>query len=544
VTDRRSEPILVRQYDGRLEPLDSNRICLQLFAATDALGKPDTILARDLADTICELVAAECGSPISAQDLVYFVAKYVRESGHPAIARTYAVRSRLPDKHPLVLNSPRLLQIVDPSMPARDIRRKLFDPALREAAMDEVYPRDVTSLVRDGMILLCGLEHPFELAASVLSDRLDYSSPDLAVNAAIMAAESHAGGLLVMDGPEYALMARPGEPVSVSYDFLKSWCHNLSASDIAGEIHLNQSASPAWASDPQTGPLFQSLGAPGDAKRIGEIAFSIAMPGVHADQSAVSWHVPNADLTSESPTRLMALLDSGDGNQSIQFVFDRPTEPISLGAGLTRDRSSALLYVGVHLARLAEQLSPSAPEIFLQKLANLVRIAVAAGQAKFNFLRRHGRPELHRGFMLERARLVVVPVGLEEAVRFVTDRPACDLGPGSEFARQIVVQLMQSLAQETPGNLDAVVESLPSHFGFGFESEIPNSRDAAGLTVWDGDAPVEHQLQASGGLHKMVGGGTAAVLLPRKTLRAGDRLQFLRFAAHHGIRRLRFVSQV
>ena len=58
----------------------------------------------------------------------------------------------------------------------------------------------------------------------------------------------------------------------------------------------------------------------------------------------------------------------------------------------------------------------------MQKLGSLARMALSAAVQKRDFLRRHceDRPALTSGFLLDRARLVVVPIGLESCVRAFT----------------------------------------------------------------------------------------------------------------------------
>src|ERR1700722_14206535 len=106
VTDRGPLPILVRQNDGRLEALEPDRVSRALFAATESLGTPDAFVARELADAITSALAADMQSPVTIQELADSVAKFVRELGHPAIARVYREQARLPDKHDNASNKP------------------------------------------------------------------------------------------------------------------------------------------------------------------------------------------------------------------------------------------------------------------------------------------------------------------------------------------------------------------------------------------------------------------------------------------------------
>jgi len=542
VTDHGTAPILVRQNDGRLEPLEPDRVSRALFAATDLLGTPDAFLARELADAIIPALAAEMQSPITIQELTDSVAKYVRELGHPAIARGYREQIRLPNKHDgSSIRPPHLWQIIDPNSGTREVHRRLAEPALRELATSDVFPLDIVSMVRDGLMQLQGLEHPFELAGSVLGDGLRTNTAGLGIASAFENTERHTGGFVVIDSPEHALAALAGEPRQLVAEFLDEWRRGLATTGLVGTIHLNHGVAPAWASDPQTGPLFGGLAKPTDAGRIGEMAITIAT--VASETTPISWHLSRADLAGEPSPSLVRIIESIRGGRAIELVFDRARQPVSLGPGLTRSDPAVLLFVGIHLARFAEQISSRTPERFLQKLGSLARLARSAGHAKFDFLRRHGKPEVKRGFRLERARLVVTPVGLEETVRIVADLPACDLGPGTEFARMIVVQLMNALTREQPRNLEAVLDSFAAISGFGSAKVSPARRDVAGLTAWDESAPQRQQMQASGETHAAANAGTAAILVPAAMPSVDEYVQLLRLAAQSDVRRVRFVSQ-
>src|SRR5581483_9370173 len=123
-----------------------------------------------------------------------------------------------------------------------------------------------------------------------------------------------------------------------------------------------------------------------------------------------------------------------DGN-AWAFVFDRPRRPISLAEGIDRAHPAVLLTVGLHLPRLLDQPGVrSDASRFLQKLGSLARLALSAAAQKRDFLRRHGRQ--WPGFLLGRARLLAVPVGLELTVRQLTGQGLCGAGPGLELARQ------------------------------------------------------------------------------------------------------------
>jgi len=159
--------------------------------------------------------------------------------------------------------------------------------------------------------------------------------------------------------------------------------------------------------------------------------------------------------------------------------------------------------VGLNLCQLAEQPAVrSSPEIFLRKLGSLVRLALSAALQKRDFLRRHttSRPLLARGFLLDRARLVLVPVGLEAAVRLLRGRDLTDEGPGLEFARQVVQRLHEASRQD--GRAVHLETVLGSAEGF------------AGLRLSDPPTPLRQQLRTLGQLHAVGKIGTGVLFGP------------------------------
>src|SRR5262249_18735024 len=149
------------------------------------------------------------------------------------------------------------------------------------------------------------------------------------------------------------------------------------------------------------------------------------------------WHLGPDDFRPARQAQLMCLTRWALEGGPVTFVLDRPRHPFSLGPGMDRQHPAALMLIGLHLPRLAEQLGTKVEEgLFLKKLASLARIALSAGTQKRDFLRRHSqaRPNLIRGFLLERARLVIVPMELESLVQSVIGRSIGSGGTALEFA--------------------------------------------------------------------------------------------------------------
>src|SRR5262249_51286736 len=139
---------------------------------------------------------------------------------------------------------------------------------------------------------------------------------------------------------------------------------------------------------------------------------------------------------------------------------------------------------------------------------------------------------------LARARLVVVPVGLDSVVRTFTGKSLCDGRSAGELARKVIQRVRDILRQDGPAyQLDTVLDGA---YGFSLENDhCPNDEErrlqaekensatyflpftqwpaeqdqVAGLTAWDETATPKSQLRAAGQLHSAMA-GTAAVVVP------------------------------
>src|SRR4051812_39273556 len=80
----------VRKRHGGLAPFEADRISRALFAATEALGRPNAFLARELTDGVVHFLADEAGSVPTTEQIGEAVVTVVRELGHPALARVFA----------------------------------------------------------------------------------------------------------------------------------------------------------------------------------------------------------------------------------------------------------------------------------------------------------------------------------------------------------------------------------------------------------------------------------------------------------------------
>jgi hypothetical protein len=217
-----------------------------------------------------------------------------------------------------------------------------------------------------------------------------------------------------------------------------------------------------------------------------------------------------------------------------------------LAEGLDRRHIASLLTVGVNLPRLAAQPGLSGdPARFLQKLGSLVRMALSAAAQKREFLRHHGhaRPALTRGFQLQRARLVLAPVGLEAAARLYYGRGLGDGGPGLEFAREVLQRLRETLRQDGAAHHLDTCQDGPVSFSLEELDALPPLERVAGVTGWDAQLPPRQQLRGAGALHAVAEMGTAAVVLPAdQPVSTEEVVELLRLAWQKTeVARLRFV---
>ncbi len=226
----------------------------------------------------------------------------------------------------------------------------------------------------------------------------------------------------------------------------------------------------------------------------------------------IDWHLGESSFTDENAGRLLRVVRSAREGANIAFVFDRPRRPIALAEGLNRDHPATLMAVGLNLPALVRQPGMLADsERFRQRLGSLVRLALSAAVQKRQFLRHHS-PELTSNFLLDRARFVVTPIGLDEVVHLYTEWGLSNGGPSLELGRQIVQRLRDVLRQD--GRAAQMAECLDGPATFGLDGP-PQRRDAvAGLTPWATPAAVRSQLRSAGALHALSEHGTLALFVP------------------------------
>src|SRR6516162_6863053 len=157
-----------------------------------------------------------------------------------------------------------------------------------------------------------------------------------------------------------------------------------------------------------------------------------------------------------------------------------------------------------------------------------------------------------RGFLLERARVVVVPVGLQAVTRAVVGQELCASHSALEFAKQIVGRLANTLRQ------DGRACQLDVSLGSAFHRQLPATEETRhrdrvghrevipyipGLTAWDSTAPPKSQLKTAGAFHSLAETGTAAMVFPQGDSVTAEMLaELLRYAWEHtAVARLQFA---
>jgi hypothetical protein len=494
-------PAWVHKRDGRQAAFEADKISRALFAATEKLGRPDAFLARELTDGVVHFLTAELdgAAPTTAQ-VAETVVKVVRELGHPALAQAFtagaarkgAERAEVPPE-----------EVVAP-LPREELR-EVVRGCVRDYSLRTVFARDVVAAQADGLLTLTGLETPEELAGCGLQGPAAGGWLEALVDARALAGE-----VAAVEGLEHALEGAAPEKGNVE-GLARDLELGRRATGLSLVVNLNIARPPSWADDLAAGPLFVEQRRSADLQRLAAHGDALLQTLVGASLTRVDWHLGERDFEPEARERLVRAARWATQGATA-FVFDRPRQPIALSEGMDRRHPAALLSVGLHLAWLLDQ--PGArndPALFLQKVGSLARLALSAGVQKRDFLRgvAAGRPALTRGFLLDRARLIAVPVGLEEVVRAFTGARVSEAG-GTDLARRIVERLQEVL--QTEGLARRLHVKLDSPVG-GWQP----SMGSVGLSAWNPTATVKNQLKAAGTLHAIAESGTASVGLPNET---------------------------
>jgi hypothetical protein len=504
-------PTWVLKRDGRREPFESDKISQALFAATETLGAANAFLARELADGVLHFLAQESAEDVvSAGGLAELVEKVVRELGQPALAQAFARGVSEPRPAPE--------RGAEPARPSFSLTLPLdAQPdqvpraALAAYSLQVVFGRDLAAAHEEGLIALGELETPAQLASVALDGPLP--SRQAAWEAAWLQVESTPARLLVIDSAELFLRSSGAE-------WLPAFDRALGLTGKCAVLNLNIASPPRWAQEGGAGPLFSSSSAASTAPS-SEEAWRLVQE-LRSPRLRVDWHLHEHDFHDESRRRLVSEL-CAQATSPLALVLDRPRQLVHLAEGVDRQCPAVLLEVGLNLPGFLER-----PEVshdvqrLLDKLPSLARMAVRAGVQKRRYLRRQAAA-LSRGFLLDRARLVVTLRGLCAAARTLLQESPARSPRSLELARKIVHLLVEQLGAESrAANLDIVVDS-PAEI-------VPGGE---GLSCVDAAAAPPAQLHAAGALHRAAGRGTAVIYLSQATS-ADERRDLLHNAWQRG----------
>jgi hypothetical protein len=567
----REPPAWVSKRDGRLVPFEADKISRSLFAATEALGRPDAFLARELADGVVHFLTLEGDTPPSTAQIAELVVKVVRELGQPALAAAFADHAR---RRPAktgrqgdegVSLSPPLLVSLSPRAADAPLAEVLA-ACTRAYALQAVFTRDLVAAQDAGLLTLTGLDAPDRLSDCVLAPP---SRPGADLTAAVEEVARLAGRCVVLDAPEHLLAVSGRADTAGAADLVRRFLLGLRLTGLHAVVNLNSAAPPSWADDRAEGPLFDAqrsrtppdvllpLGEQMAAAFLAWDGFEIRpTSGPTAGRVRIDWHLGQRDFAPAARERLLRLARLALDGAPLGFVFDRPRRPVPLAEGADREHPAVLLTVGLHLPRLAEQPGVSGDgERFLKKLGSLVRLALSAAVQKREHLRRQDRarpadqadaPAVTSGFLLDRARLVVAPVGLDAVVRRLTGAGMGDGGASLELGKRIVERLREVLRQDgRSAHLDACVDG-PFDFQVGARNtqqvQWPEAAGAAGVTPWDLAMSLKGQFRAGGELHAVADGGTLALFVPDDRPPTADQVAgWLRSLRHAEVVRVRLI---
>jgi hypothetical protein len=506
-------PQWVAQQDGLVTPFDPDRISQSLFAAGESLGRPDAFLCRELTDSVVHFLAEETeGAVPTTQQIAELTIKVVRELGHPQLAAAYAARAAERAR-----KAPAGTGAAEPAF------ADAMAAEARRFALARIYSRDVAAVHADSLLVLPGLERPLDLAAAILDL---HKLPDLE-EGLLALCDGHRrrrGGQVVLDSPEHLLApAWPAHKPSARA-FARRLRSGLALASLRAVVNLHAEEPPAWAAEAVSGPLFRTGRSAGPEVR-DEQADELAREWCAETNSPVrvDWHLTARDFEpgSLAHERLGRRLQEAVQGANLSFVFDRTGQPVDLGEGVTRRRPAILLHVGLDLPRLAEQAGVGRDlERLLPRLANLARLGLSSGAQKREFLRRAARQhgdagsDLTAGFLLDRAALVVAPVGLDRLVESIVGEGMAAGGAALEMGRRLLTRIRDTLRQHARGVYPEACVDGPGDLRFDADRDgVWESGRIAGLTPWSPSAAPLQQLRAAGVLHGVANAGTMPLLL-------------------------------
>jgi len=472
MTESRRLPSWIVRPDGVREPFDAEAVFRTLFHATSQLGDPDTFRARELADAVLHFLAeSEPGETAECDSLRDTVVKVVRELGHVSLAR-------------LLAESP------DP-------------PVTEDGAATDIFPPEIIAAERSGLLALGDCWHGPVLAGSVVVPQLPGGGVLPGMLQALQEARRHTGGYVAIDSPEYLFRTSPS-PGAI-HDWVAELREGLRRTGLRAVVNLNCRTPPAWAVT-STGGLF-----PPDAQAQVDSTrqrISLSLLGELAagepDLIRVDWHLCDSDLHSDLRPRLLHVCARIREGATVGFVPDRPRRVVALAEGLDREHPAVVSVVGARVDGLARYLLRSMSrqeEALMRAMSSLASLARSAGNSRLRYLRANALAGVAPGFLLDRGRLLVVPLGLRWAVQ----TGMRDVADETDAQQQLLRALFGGVSQMPSLGPPTVLDSAPPG------SDLPPADEAAEPAM---RATPQNQLRRAASLQGDTQTGTAVILLP------------------------------
>jgi hypothetical protein len=451
-------PEWVEKRDGRREPFDADKISQALYTATEAIGSPNTFLARELADGVLHFLGQENeADTIKSAHIAEVVEKVVRELGQPGLAQACATQK---DKTDAACAHRKSVEPFTVTFHADVHPEHLIKICLESFSLQVAFSRDLAAAHTAELLELSNLQAPHLMNVVIAAPTgAEASTTGWKHGWTLVQEASRRAELgMVVDGADWLV-------ASYGISWLEGTVGALDAYQRQAILNIHAATPPVWATEISAGPLFgsaQSFNEPQIRDACKAILSARLRDQLHPWHVwMINWHVQQADFENPYCHEVVKwLLTQTDHLEWLTFTFDRPRRPINLFWGLDRTCPAVCLHVGLQLAdMLAYPGIDGDGKKFLAKLPSLARMAVSAGVQKRNFLRRK-KPDFSREFLVDRARLVIEPWNLESVVKTIVGTTESELG--FDAARQVLQVLRAAVAQAgQAAGLDVLVDFQP-----------------------------------------------------------------------------------
>jgi hypothetical protein len=454
--------------DGRREPFNSETIFQSLFRVLAHLGDADPFRARELADAVLHFLAeSDAGESLTIDALHDTIVKVVRELGHIHLAKA------------LSLSSP-------------------ADAVQVREEMDH-HPPEIAAAQSCGLLTFGDRGDSFLLAGSVLVPR----PPGDMLNA-IQEAGQHTATYVAIDNPEYVFAEAPSAAAIDAW--IAELLEGLGRTGLRVVVNLNCRRPPAWAAMPGGGlfPPARRDSIAGPREQAADAILS-GLAAAGGSRIRIDWHICDQDLQPEQRNRLLGVCRHIAEGVPIALVSDRTRRTIRLAEGLDREHPAVFGVVGLPLDQLADYIRKhdrdEDPHL-LPAIPSLASLARSAGHARLRYLRAYGPPAVDRGFLLDRARLLVVPLGLRFALQLSTGHAADSPTPELNVIRAILGGLYRFPSIGPPLLLDSAPPGI--EWSTGADEQIDY------VPGW----PPESRLRRAATIQGETETGTVAIHLP------------------------------